>query len=269
MGMGYQQQTTTPVLQLPLEELRKYFAPRGSPKVGIILLIVGAICFFAGFNATALLVVGILLVIVGVVLLANLQPRSNITDQQYDQWVEAQFRALIPRSLEKLNLDLGEMTREPLVVQGFVLPGMQVASKYRADELRWKVGKDGNPRYSVNVFTLFWKEDHHLAVYQGDINALNPTAHNEHMSEYFYTDIVGATTGDMQDYVTIKAQRTSYRIQYFSLRVSSGDSVGVAVGADPIDNKQNLPRFNVPNSGIDQTLAQLRMLLREKKQSRT
>ncbi len=268
MGMSYQQRTTPSIPQLPLEELRRYFAPRRSPKAAIILLIVGAVCFLVGFNAIGLLVVGVVLIVIGGVLLANLQPRSNITDQQYDEWLEAQFRALIPRSLDKLSLDMGEMTREPLMVQGFVLPGMQSAGKYRLDELRWKVGKDGSVRYSVNVFTLFWKEDHHLAVYKGDVNALNPTAHNENTSEYFYTDIVGATTDDNQDFVTINKQQIPYRIQFFALRVSSGDTVGVAVGADPIDNRQNLPRFTVPNSGIDQAVAQLRMLLREKKQSR-
>jgi hypothetical protein len=144
---------------------------------------------------------------------------------------------------------------------------MRDAAKYRSDEVRWKIGKDGVPRYSVNVYTIFWKEDHHLAVYEGDVNALNPTAHNESTSEYFYQDIVGVTTDDEQDNIVIKDQQYPYRTQRFALRVSSGNSVGVSVvSARPMDNTQNIPSFSIPNSGIDQTISQIRMLLREKKQ---
>jgi hypothetical protein len=270
MNMGYQGQLTSQqdqsIPQLPLEELKKYFAPRRSPKTGIILLVCGVLLGFGVLcNAPAFAIVGILLIAAGVAVLANLQPRSNITDEQYDRWVEAQFRALIPRSLAKLSLDQSEMTREPLILRSFILSSH---ANYRPDEVRWKQGKDGRIRYSVNVFTLFWKEDHHLAVYRGDVVALNPQAHTEKTWEYFYADIVGATTNEIQDYITIGKERYQYRFQNFSLRINSGESVDATVSADPIDNKQNLPHFRLPDSGVDETLAQVRSLLREKKQTK-
>jgi len=254
--------------QISQEEMMRYFALPKSPKAAIILLVSGALCSIVGLSpsTTVLLIIGIILVVISVILFANLQTRSKLTDQEYDRWLEAQASALVRRSLDKLGLDSNEVARQPWIVRGFTLPGMRDAAKYRSDEVRWKIGKDGVPRYSVNVYTIFCKEDHHLAVYKGDINALNPTAHNENTSEYFYQDIVGVTTDDEQDNLAIKDKQYQYRIQRFTLRVSSGDTVGVSVSATPMDNRQNIPSFNIPNSGIDQTISQLRMLLREKKQ---
>ena len=96
---------------------------------------------------------------------------------------------------------------------------MKDAGKYRADELRWKIGRDAMPRFSVNIYTYFFPADHHLAAFVGDVNALNQVAHNEKTEEYFYRDIVGATTNDEQDSITIKAKQYQYRIQRFALRI--------------------------------------------------
>jgi hypothetical protein len=221
-------------------------------------------------NVPALLVVGLALIAVGVFLLANLQPRSKITDEEYEQWVSAQLRAMIPRSLDKLNLDQSERgEREPFILRSFAL--LAQGTPYASDDVRWKSAKDskdGRAHFSVNIFTIFWKEDHHLAVYRGDVTALNPQAHTERTWEYFYTDIVGATTNDVQLSIPVRQKMYLYRLQNFSLRINSGESIDATVNADPIDNRQDLPHFKLPDSGVDQTLAQIRSLLREKKQTR-
>ncbi|MHB8598203.1 MAG: hypothetical protein ACYDER_15480 [Ktedonobacteraceae bacterium] len=264
----FQQRQVNSVPQLPLEELKKYFALKKSPKAGITFLLIG-ILFSLGVlcNVPALLVVGLPLIAVGVLLLANLQPQSKITDEEYEQWVTAQLGTLIIKSLDKLDLDRSERgERKPLILHSFALSPS--GTLYTADDVRWKIGKDGHPHFSVNIFTIFWKEDHHLAVYRGDIVALNPQAHTERTWEYFYTDIVGATTNDVQVSIPIGKNQYAYRLRNFSMRVNSGESVDATVDADPIDNRQNLPHFHLPDSGVDETLAQIRSLLREKKQTK-
>jgi len=264
----FQQNQVISVPQLPLEELKKYFAPKKSPKTGIVFLVIGILlCFGVLCNTPALLVVGLFPIVVGVLLLANLQPRSKITDEEYEQWVTAQFSTLIPKSLDKLDLDRSERReRKPLILHSFALSSS--GTPYAANDVRWKIGKDGRPHFSVNIYTIFWKEDHHLAVYRGDVVALNPQAHTERTWEYFYTDIVGATTNDVQVSIPIGQNQYLYRLQNFSMRVNSGESIDATVDANPVDNKQNLPHFHLPDSGVDETLAQIRSLLREKKQTK-
>ncbi|HVB26151.1 MAG TPA: hypothetical protein VNG51_29700 [Ktedonobacteraceae bacterium] len=264
----FQQSRASAVPQFPLEELKKYFAPKKSPKAGITFLVIGILfCVGVLCNAPALLVVGLPLIAIGVYLLANLQPHSKITDEEYERWVKAQLDVLIIKSLDKLDLDRNERgERKPLILRSFVLSPS--GTLYTSDSVRWKIGKDGRPHFSVNVFTIFWKEDHHLAVYRGDVVALNPHAHTERTWEYFYTDIVGATTNDVQVSITIGKNQYPYRLRNFSMRVNSGESIDATVDADPIDNRQDLPRFHLPESGVDETLAQIRSLLREKKQTK-
>jgi len=267
MSMANQVQMPVSTRQFTDAEMKRYFAT--IPRWAIITTIIGALVLLVGLPSQSgfFIVVGIILLLVGIGIIASVTAGSKPTDQEYDAWLNAQSQAVIDQAARKLGLDPSQVTREPLYVHGFVLPGMRDASKYRIDELLSKRGNDGISRFSVNIYTYFFPADHHLAAFVGDVNALNQSAHNEKTQEYFYRDIVGATTDDEQDYITIKKKQYQYRIQRFSLRISSGDSIGVSVGATPIDNRQGIPSFAIPNSGIDQTVAQLRMLLREKKQS--
>jgi hypothetical protein len=228
---------------------------------------VGVILFFIGLQSIGVLIVGLLVAAIGIGIIVAKNSGSKPTDAEYDAWLKAQAQAVISRAIMKLGLDPSQITREPLQVHGFILPGMRDANRYRTEELRFKKGNDGGTRFSVNVYTFFFPADHHLAAFVGDVNAINQTAHNEKTEEYFYRDIVGATTSDEQDFIKLKDKQYQYRVQRFFLRISSGDSIGVSVDATPLDNKQNIPSFAIPDSGIDQTVAQLRMLLRDKKQS--
>lgn len=268
MGIASQVQMATTPRQISEAEMRRYFTTK-IPKGAIITAVIGALLFLVGLpsQSGALIIVGLLVLLIGGGIIAAIMSGSKPTDEEYDAWLEAQAQEVTNRAARKLGLDPSQITREPLHVQGFVLPGMRESTKYRADELHWKIGKDGVVRFSVNVYTYFFPADHHLAAFVGDVNALNRSAHNEKTEEYFYRDIVGATTNDEQDYIKFKDKQYQYRIQRFALRISSGDSIGASVDASPMDNRQNMPSFAIPNSGIDQTIAQLRMLLREKKQS--
>lgn len=265
MEITGQMQAGSPSRQFTEAEMKRYFAtiPRGA----IIAAVLGAIILFAGIPAQSggMIGFGLVLALIGVGVIVAMTSGSKPTDQEYDAWLESQARMTMSKAITKLGLDPSEIIREPLRIQGFVLPGTRDATRYRVDELRWKIGADRVPRFSVNVYTFFFPADHHLAAFVGDINALNQSSHNEKTEEYFYADIVGATTSDDQDHILIKGKQYQYRIQRFALRIASGDSIGVSISAAPLDNKQGTPNFTIPNSGIDQTVAQMRYLLREKK----
>lgn len=269
MEIAGQVQMSAPSHQISDAEMRRYFTAK-TPGWAIIAAIVGALLFLIGLlsQSGGLIIVGLLVLIVGAGIIAATRLGSKPTDEEYDAWLKSQAEGVINRAIRKLGLDPSQITREPLLLHGFVLPGMKESTKYHADELYWKKGKDGTIRFSVNVYTYFFPADHYLAAFVGDVNALNQSAHNEKAEEYFYRDIVGATTSDEQDYIMLKDKRYQYRIQSFSLGISGGAAIGVSVGAAPIDNRQkDMPSFAIPDSGVDQTVAQLRMLLRDKKQS--
>jgi len=264
MQMASQEQAHVPVRQFTEAEMKRYFSniPRGA----VVTAIIGAVLFIVGFNIQLFLLLGLVLLLIGSGIIAAKVVGSKPTDQEYDAWLVTQAQSLISRAINKLGLDPSQITEQPLQIHGFVLSGMRDAMRYRADEPCTKKGKDGIWRYSVNVYTFFFPEEHHLAAYVNDVNALNQSAHNEMTAEYFYRDVVGATTGDDQDTIMYKGKKYQYRIQRFALRITSGDSIGVSVNAMPMGNKQGSPVFTVLDSGIDQAIARLRMLLRSKKQ---
>ncbi|MBV9708197.1 MAG: hypothetical protein JO125_12400 [Chloroflexi bacterium] len=80
----------------------------------------------------------------------------------------------------------------------------------------------------------------------GDVNALG-TARFEGTRTYFYDDIVGVETSA----ITLNDGGTTYAMQHFELRVSSGQSIGATTYLHDVD--------------VDQTVRALRTLLRDKK----
>jgi len=193
--------------------------------------------------------------------------RSNPTDQQYDQWVHAQAQAMLPRALAKFNMRSYQVTNQILRTHSFVLPGSRMASHYPEKEVQAKRGKDGQWRFSINVYTYFLPAEHYLAVYTCDVNAFDPPSHIEQTEEYFYSDIVGVTTHPLQDTALIGKRQYRYRIEQFSLRISNGDTIdlGASLKATPLDGGQDIPVFTLPHTGFDRTLTRLRSLLRSRK----
>lgn len=150
-------------------------------------------------------------------------------------------------------------------MRGFVLPGSKQARFYRPQDLISKPGLDGRWRYNINIYTYFYLADHQIMIFIYDINAINWADYREATKEYFYNDVIGAVTEDDQDIAFVNGSFYRYRNQRFNLRLCDGYGVGATVRSSPIDNLVNLPVFDIPNTNIDQTIAQLRMLLRSKK----
>lgn len=196
----------------------------------------------------------------------KLQQIPPPTDQELDAWLESRVRERLTFTLRKLGLD-DEIAnhRQLLRVRGYVLPGMKDARHYRTQDLRYKLGADGKRRYSLNLYTYFYPADHQIMVFTYEINAMNWSEGRETTKEYFYHDIIGAETVDDSDQLYIEGKPYSYRTQSFRLKLCDGTAISATVRSRPLDDMTSLPVFDIPQSDIDDTVANLRMLLRTKK----
>jgi len=266
MNLANQEQVAASPRRISEADIKQYFVPKDESIV-ILMIIAGVLFFITGLFSQfyGLMLVGLALAIIGggLIIVPRIES-TQLTDTAYDAWLKAQANTLLRAAIKKLNID-SQNTQGYLQVHGFVLAGMRAPFRYRLDELRYKRGKDGIIRYSVNVFTYFFPTDQSVVVFISDINAINPSAHNEKTQEYFYRDIVGVTTSDEQTAIGLY----QYRVQRFSVRVSNGDTIDISVEATPVGTSQNLPSFTVQDSGIDNTVAALRRILREAKQTDT
>ena len=259
------------------QEIQQYFFPKPVSTglitittTGAVLGLVGlALVFTLGptyFNLGLFLIGGVVLFI-GVRSIRAII-RSNPTDQDYDDWLEDRAEAIIPRALRVLNLDEREITSQILSMHSIILPGSSLASEYH-DEVYLKLGKDGIWRSSVNLYTFFFPTDRFIAMFTRSINALDRVMPiDDTTDEYFYRDIVTAAFSLFQDTAVFGNEEILYRVQQLSLRISNGDDIrlGAYLSAVPIERGRGAPIIMLPDTHINQMLADLRALLRVKKQ---
>jgi hypothetical protein len=203
---------------------------------------------------TALAVVGILLVTFFVY--RAIKKRNSIpippppipSDQEYEDWVRSWQNAIRQYGMQKLGLSAGDVVGKSLYIRSIVWPDSHEAKFYRSYNmpLLVKYGRDGRPHASINKYTFFYPTQHYIAVFMGDVNALG-TMRFEGTRTYFYDDIVGVETSAMN----LNDGYTTYAMQHFELRVSSGQSIGATTYVHDLD--------------VDQTVQALRTLLRDKK----
>jgi len=196
----------------------------------------------------------------------DIQQTPPPTDQEFDAWLENRVREGLASTIHKLGLeDMIANPRELLRVRGYILPGMRDARDYRPQDLLYKLGADGKRRYSINLYTYFYPANNRIMVFTYEINAMNWNDYRETTREYFYQDVIGATTEDNHDKLYIDGKPQSYRTQRFSLRLCDGTAISATVRSRPLD-VASLPVFDIdPESDIDKTIAYLRLVLREKK----
>ncbi|HEU0002766.1 MAG TPA: hypothetical protein VFQ36_17790 [Ktedonobacteraceae bacterium] len=208
-----------------------------------------------------------LLFVIGTISIVNKFKAQLLSDQEYDAWLEGTAQSHFMRALDRLGVDNDQDFGPILYVHGFILPGTRDASKFRLDDILFKVGRDGNFRYSINRYTYFHPIVNQLAVFIFEINAVNHSDYREATKEYFYQDIVGATTEDDHDMVLINSINYPYRIQSFALSISSGYNISATFRSQPLDNRLNLPIYNIPDVDlVDDTIMRLRRLIRDNKQ---
>lgn len=236
--------------------------------LSFFILVIGWLLSHGSVAFLEIILLGLAVIVVSTVIiaLAIKMKKPCITDEEYDEWVRGRAIGHLRKVLEKLDLEeaqqeIGDM----LFVHGFVISGMKNANKYRPEDLLFKNGKDERTRYSINIYTFFYPAEDRLGVFVFDINAVNHDDYREEIKEYFYGDVVGAITEDDQDTIPINNVDYPYRSQRFSLQICNGYNISVTVSSQPLDNKQNLPTYRVPDSNVENTIARLRKLLRTKK----
>src|SRR5947209_10525717 len=201
MSRSAQKRQTATQPRFTRQEIQQYFFPKPISTGRIIVTTAGALVGLVGLALVftlgptyfhlSLVLVGGGVLFIGVRRLRAII-RSNPTDQEYDDWLEDQAEAIIPRALRVLNLDERQITSQILCMHSIILPGSSMASNYY-DDVYLKLGKDGIWRSSVNLYTVFFPTDRFIAMFTRSINALDrvmPADDTTH--EYFYQDIVTA-----------------------------------------------------------------------------
>jgi len=259
------------------KEIQQYFFPKPVSTSLITITTAGALLALVGLALVFTLgptYLDLIFVLIGGVVLfigvRNIRAiiRSNPTDQDYDDWLEDQAEAIIPKALRMLNLDERQITSQILSMHSIILPGSSLASDYH-DDVFLKPGKDRIWRSSVNLYTFFFPTDRFIAMFTRSINALDRVMPaDDSTEEYFYRDIVTTSFSVFQDTVVLGNEEFLYRVQQLSLRISNGDDIrlGAYLSAVPIEKGQGAPIIMLPDAHINQTLADLRALLRVKKQ---
>jgi hypothetical protein len=267
--------------QFSEKQIRAYFMAEENRKraiqriVTIMLISLGVLAVFwllnllSGSVHTALIIlIGVLTLLLGAGSIAFVIKKiiPPFTDQEYDVWLESTVQGRLVKALEGIGIDESSDIDPILHVHGFILPGTKDANKYRPEDILFKKCKDGKYRFSINIFTYFHPTEHQLAVFVFDINAVNHSDRREATKEYFYQDIVGATVEDDHDMVKINSEAYPYRAQSFALRICDGYSISATFRSLPVDNRQDLPIYDIPDSDLaDNTIKRLRKLLRDKK----
>ena len=257
--------------------MEHYFFPRPISTGAITMTTSGIIFVLAGLVllfTLGLTILNMILTLAGFVQLflgirsMYLIKKSNPGDEDFDQWLEQQAMAMMPRAMRQLNLNHSEITSQILCIHSVILPGSSLAQDYR-DEVFILQGKDGQWRTSVNLYTYFFPTEQFIAMCTCDVNACRQTISSEYQTEeYFYRDIISASFSIFQEAVEIAGMGYPYRVQQLSFRISNGDDIrlGAYLSAIPLDRGHGVPTIILPDVHINQTLADLRGLLRSKKQ---
>src|SRR5437588_11019337 len=277
--MGANRQQARRRSQRPSSKLKieQYFFPKSVSTFIIATTTAGALSLLAGvvmllIAAPASFIVALVLAGSGLLLIGidriRAIIRSNPTDEDYDHWLRHQASTMLPAALFTLNMDESQLTSQPLILYSFILPGSSLASDYH-DHIHLKQGKDGRWRSSINLYTYFLPSQHFIAMFTRSVNALDQfMPFDDSTEEFFYRDIISASFSRFPDTVIIEGQEFVYRVQQLSLKISNGDDIrlGAYLSAEPLSGRQNAPFFIPLDNHCNQTLAELRRLLRFRKQ---
>ncbi len=236
--------------------IRKYF---GKTAFGVPIVLILAGLFMLSIQDIAFIgaVVGI---VGGIWLVAQIiSAASTPTDSKFDEWFDDDMGRLIQRSIGRLNMDMSQLIREPLLIRGPILWEVPGVSRR---ELLSKTGKDKSARYNVNNITVIHMTQHKLSVYQCDYNFMRGAPLNECDYEYFYKDVVSVASSVISTNYTLPNNHVMKRADAFSLGVASGDHITVII------NSQDLVKFTggvAPDTGLDVAVKALRKKISEEK----
>jgi hypothetical protein len=148
-------------------------------------------------------------------------------------------------------------------IQSYVLPGTIDADEHILDTVHIKPGKDGRYRCSINVFTFIYPMTHSFAVFKSDINAFDPSFHNDEDDIYPYRHIIGATTSRTQETIFLGEREFPYQVEQFCLKLANGETIPLSatVRVKPSGSVAGVPTLALPDTNFSWTLNKLRAML--------
>jgi len=269
------------------KKVRKYF--KGFPGWTIVLLILGVIVILIGVKADwkVLAIVGGLLIVSGTLGIIPSQS-GKPSDNQLDDWLEFDRQELVTRSKAKLGLDESQIVSNPYELFIWLWKGMDTYGipkkdiKHKRDtygipneDIKHKRGKvhckyphfySDMVRHSAWRFQVFYPTEHYLAWYVCAFDFLRGKSVNERTAEIYYKDITILETStydriDMKDKGLKKSDFETFR-----LKVSSGDTIEVAIPSEYLINqtiKDNLSE--VPSTQCEKMVQSMRKMIQAKK----
>jgi hypothetical protein len=254
--------------QLSQQELSNYFFPRSYPLWAWVMVVVSPILIGIGLISQLwLMSIAGLAIFLGSLLSLLSIKRGNPDDRLYDAWVENQGQLLAQKGLHMLDITRAQMSDRMLNMRSYVLPGSFDAADYGQEAVHMKRGNDGEWRFSINVYTYIYPLKDALAIFKGDINALDPAFHNDQDEIYSYRSLAGACTMSQPgDKLLMGAQKFPYRIEQFGLKFNNGETIklSAAVKARPPGSMSGTPTIMLPDTGFNRTFNILRRLLLSK-----
>lgn len=180
------------------------------------------------------------------------------SDSQMNAWMDEDKIKVSQNALTRLNLHSVSAhiinLDKPLIVIGPM------------NGARYAKGGDGIVRFSLYQIIVIYVTNHHLCAYCCELDFETGVIAHESTYEYHYADVVSvSTTNANSEFFFLKDGERSpiSRHQQFSISVSSGESIKVAVSfphlADIIGSGEIGP------TGSEEAVATIRAMLREKK----
>lgn len=223
----------------------KYFQ-QVSIKPYVIMIVVGVLILLGSSIGTT--IVGLAVAGLGGFLIFS-KTGGRPTDSEIDQICAGECADLKSRAMKKLGLDEDQVTEAaPIDFSGYTYKNIR-------SEVRYQLGKDNRTRTSNYMATMFLFSAEQVYCYKYMFSIIADEK-NESTEEYFYRDIVSASTqSDSKSYTSKdgKSQAT-FNTEYFKLTTSGGTFVDAMI-------------FDM--STADRSINAMKSLLRSKKQQKS
>ena len=265
---GQQQQAiTVPMRQLSAEQARRYFIPVLSVGKTIVIYFVIFACvliFLLGIAIHNLLFVGAGIV-VGIICIIVLVRAWKETpdDQEYDVWLKGQAAQIRQTAFRELEIERHDTNGPAVQIHSFTLLGASLANKHQEETVLCKKGRDGQYRFSVNYFTYLIPCHRYIALYTHCVNVVALTSRPYQNEDYAFQHIVKPVVLVSQKEVLIEGELCLCSIEQVGLGIANQDVVplGACLAITPVDRHDG-PTLALPGSGVEQTVMNIRKMLR-------
>jgi len=230
----------TEMSSITRKQIEYYFKGHSSIKIGWWLIILGTPLLFAGF--------GIIMILVGGYLLYKTY-KLIPTDQQIDDFVNAELVLLKSRAIQKVGLDLVKLHDNGVTIRGF--PTWKTLAQSGA-QFFYKKGKDGVLRMTPFGAVLAATTDYQLFAYKCDFDLLTGNPLNEKVEEFFLKDIVSIRTETTTEtYEIPKIGKVQSNVSEIFKVVSTGGDFFSLLINDPVILKAFSCRLLPPSHAED------------------